>query len=145
MDIQNMQEKQLKCVMVIDEELPLGMIANTAGIMGITLGKHFPEIVGDTVKDSIGNNHLGITKLPVPILKSTKETLQGIRCKLYQEDFQDLLVVDFSDVAQQCNDYDDYVDKVSYTEQEDIHYLGLAICGDKKKVNKLTGSLPLLR
>ena len=28
-----------KCVMVIDENLPLGIIANTAAIMGITLGK----------------------------------------------------------------------------------------------------------
>ena len=35
-----------KCVMVMDEDLPLGVIANTAGIMGITLGKHMPETVG---------------------------------------------------------------------------------------------------
>ena len=34
MDLQNE-----KCVMVIDENLPLGIIANTAAIMGITLGK----------------------------------------------------------------------------------------------------------
>ncbi|BFL45605.1 hypothetical protein K420107F6_08940 [Lactonifactor longoviformis] len=32
MDLQNE-----KCVMVIDENLPLGIIANTAAIMGITL------------------------------------------------------------------------------------------------------------
>ena len=28
-----------KCVMIIDENMPLGIIANTAAIMGITLGK----------------------------------------------------------------------------------------------------------
>lgn len=28
-----------KCVMVIDENLPLGIVANAAAIMGITLGK----------------------------------------------------------------------------------------------------------
>ena len=28
-----------KCVMIIDENLPLGLIANTAAILGITLGK----------------------------------------------------------------------------------------------------------
>ena len=37
MDLQNE-----KCVMVIDENLPLGIIANTAAIMGITLGKQMP-------------------------------------------------------------------------------------------------------
>lgn len=35
-----------KCVMVIDEKLPLGVIANAAAIMGITLGKKMPEVVG---------------------------------------------------------------------------------------------------
>ena len=41
MDLQNE-----KCVMVIDKALPLGMMANTAAIMGITLGQKMPEVVG---------------------------------------------------------------------------------------------------
>ena len=41
-----MDHQNEKCVMVIDEELPTGIIANTAGIMGITLGKKLPETVG---------------------------------------------------------------------------------------------------
>lgn len=36
-----MEVQNEKCVMVIDQELPIGMIANTAGIMGITIGKRF--------------------------------------------------------------------------------------------------------
>lgn len=40
-----------KCVMVIDENLPLGLIANTAAIMGITLGKEMPEVAGRNVMD----------------------------------------------------------------------------------------------
>lgn len=75
MDLQNG-----KCVMVIDESLPLGIIANTAAIIGITMGKQMPEVVGTDVYDRTGNEHLGI-----------------------------------------------------------------AICGPKKKVNKLTGSMALLR
>ena len=66
MDLQNE-----KCVMAIDEHLPLGIIANTAAIMGITLGKKMSEV--------------------------------------------------------------------------DLNYLGIAICGTKKKINKLTGSMALLR
>ena len=34
-----MDWKNEKCVMILDESLPLGLIANTAAIMGITLGK----------------------------------------------------------------------------------------------------------
>lgn len=38
-----MDHQNEKCVMVIDEKLPTGIIANTAGIMGITLGKNSPK------------------------------------------------------------------------------------------------------
>ena len=55
MDLQNE-----KCVMIIDENLSLGIIANTAAIMGITLGKKMPEIVGTDICDRTGNRHLGI-------------------------------------------------------------------------------------
>ena len=45
----NLQEE--KCVMIIDETLPLCIIANTAAILGITLGKELPEVVGCDVTD----------------------------------------------------------------------------------------------
>ena len=42
-----------KCVIVVDEELPLGIIANTAVILGITLGKTMPEAVGPEDRKSV--------------------------------------------------------------------------------------------
>ncbi|WP_207641277.1 DUF2000 domain-containing protein [Clostridium akagii] len=138
-------EQGLKCVIVIDEDLPLGIIANTAAILGITLGKHIPEIVGDDATDASGEKHLGITKIPVPILKGDKEILRQLRKRLYTSDFDDIIVVDFSDIAQGCNIYDEYIEKVSTILEVEHTYLGIAICGNKKKVNKLTGSMPLLR
>lgn len=134
-----------KCVMVIDENLPLGLIANTAAILGITLGKKIPEAVGADVTDGTGSEHLGIIALPVPILKSNAEQIKSIRQRLYEPDFADLTTVDFSDVAQGCNTYDIFIDKMKAASENDLTYLGVAICGAKKKVNKLTGSLPLLR
>ena len=113
MDLQNE-----KCVMVIDENLPLGIIANTAAIMGITLGKQMPEVVGADVYDRTGNGHLGIIEFPVPILKGNVEVIKSIREKLYE----------MKDVP-----------------ETELNYYGVAICGAKKKVNKLTGSMALLR
>lgn len=92
--------KEVRTV-VYDEELPLGIIANTAAVMGITLGKAMPEVVGEDVRDESGHTHLGIIEFPFPILRGSPEST--------------------------------------------LQYFGVAICGAKKKVNKLTGSLPLLR
>lgn len=140
-----MDSQNEKCVMVIDETIPLGLIANTAAIMGITLGKVMPEIVGANVTDQTGNVHLGLITFPVPILKGTPEAIKAIREKLLQPDFAELTVVDFSDLAQSCLTYEDYTARMAETPENALQYFGLAICGAKKKVNKLTGSLPLLR
>ena len=134
-----------KCVIVVDEALPLGIIANTAVILGITLGKAMPEAVGPDVSDQTEKSHLGIIKFPVPVLKSSAEKLKYIREQLYQDDFHDLLVVDFSDLAQSCKTYDDFTQKMTQVPESALKYFGLAICGSKKKVAKLTGSLPFLR
>lgn len=141
MSVQNEE----KCVILINEQLPIGIIANTAAILGITLGKKLPETVGKDVEDKSGNSHLGIIKFPVPILKGTIDNIKSIREKLYEKKYEDLTVVDFSDLAQTCKTYDEFIEKMANASEKDLQYLGLAICGIKKKVNKLTGNMPLLK
>ena len=140
MDIQNK-----KCVMIIDENLPSGIIANTAAVMGITLGKRIPEIVGRDVTDKNGYSHLGITEFPVPILKGSIDLIKEIRERLFKQEYEEIIVVDFSDVAQSCKNYDDFIDKIANVSENDLQYLGIGIFGNKKQINKLTGSMPLLR
>ena len=113
--------------------------------MGITLGKKMPEVVGADVTDQSGSEHLGIIEFPVPILRGTWPDIKQIREKLYQPEFQDLTVVDFSDLAQSCKTYDEFMEKMGRVSESDLQYLGVAICGSRKKVNKLTGNMPLLR
>lgn len=132
-----------KCVIVVDENLPVGLTANTAAILGVTLGARLPEVVGANVRDGEGNEHLGIIGFPVPILKASADMLKKLRFSLYDKLHDDLTVVDFTDIAQSCKTYGEFIDKIGST--EDLCYFGIAICGDKKKVNSLTGSLPLLR
>lgn len=134
-----------KCVMVIDGVLSVGLVANTAAILGITLGKNRPQVVGEDVTDQSGGRHLGIIEFPVPVLRSTAENIRQLREKLRRPDFQDLIVVDFSDLAQSCRTYGEFIERMVDTPERTLQYLGIAICGEKRKVNRLTGSLPLLR
>lgn len=140
-----MDQKNEKCVMILDENLPLGLIANTAAIMGITLGKRLPEVVGTDIADRSGNVHLGIIEFPVPVLKASCDTIKAVRERLYRPEYQELTVVDFSDLAQGCRTYDEFIEKMGCTPAGGLRYLGVAICGAKKLVNRLTGRMPLLR
>jgi len=134
-----------KCVIVVDENLPIGIIANTAAILGITMGMKMPDVVGNDVSDLEGNFHMGIIQFPIPILKGNTEVLKSIRTKLFEPQFAELTVVDFSDLAQGCKTYDEFQKKMANTSECELKYVGIAICGNKKQVNKLTGNLPLLR
>jgi len=131
--------------MVIDSALPLGYIANTAAMLGVTIGQRLPQIVGEDVTDASGNTHTGISTYPISMLKGSEELLKELRQKLFTPEFSGLTIVDFSDVAQQINVYADYAKKAAETPEREHNYYGIALFGDKKKVNRLTGMLPLLR
>lgn len=131
-----------KCVMIIDADLPLGEIANTAAVLGITLGGRIPGVIGADVGDGAGNFHAGVIRIPVPILKASRDEIGKLRLRLYKE-FADLTAIDFTDLAQSCRTYDEFIDKMSYTST--LGYIGLAVYGDKQKINKLTGNLPLIK
>lgn len=134
-----------KCVIVLDEQLPAGAAANTAAILGVTLGTKMPDVVGEDVFDGAGRAHAGIIQFPIPILKGSSDMLSALREKLYGPEFSGLTVVDFSSLAQGCKIYGEFVGKMEQCPVEKLRYIGLALCGDKKKINRLTGNLPLLR
>ena len=120
-----------KCVIVMDEGLPLGLIANTAAILGITLGKTLPEVVGAAVEDASGQSHLGIIEFPVPILRSTSEAIKVLRERLYLLEFQELTVVDFSDLAQSCKTYTEFAERMTQAPENSLNYLAVCrCCGD---------------
>ena len=134
-----------KCVIVVDENLPLGIIANTAAILGITMGIKMPDVVGNDALDLEGNPHMGIIQFPVPILKGNTDILKKLRTRLFEPQFSELTVVDFSDLAQGCKTYNEFIGKMANTSESRLNYIGIAVCGNKKQINKLTGSMPLLR
>ena len=140
-----MNTPEQKCVMVIDNELPLGFIANTAAMLGISIGKLHPEMIGSDVTDATGYVHAGISTYPISMLKGDESLLKELRIRLFEPEFSGLTAVDFSDVAQKINVYADFVQKTAETQESDHRYYGIAFFGDKKKVNRLTGMLPLLR
>lgn len=140
-----MKEVRNKCVLIIDSELPVGLIANTACILGITLGYRHSNMIGEDITDASQQSHSGITNVPIPILKGNKEKIKQLLEEIRTKYDGELTVVDFSETAQCCTDYNDYIEKVHANSADDFQYLGIGIYGPMKIINKLTGSMPLLR
>ena len=132
-----------KCVIILNENLPLGLLANASAVLAMTIGHKVDKIIGEDIKDASKQTHLGITNSVLPILKTNAKSLSEIyeKAKMLSE----ILVVDFCDLAQQSKCYTDYTRLLENTKAENLSYLGLALYGSNKKVNSLSGSLPLLR
>ncbi|MGD0802710.1 MAG: DUF2000 domain-containing protein [Candidatus Bathyarchaeia archaeon] len=133
-----METDSNKCVMIIDAGLPTGLKLNTAGLLGTTLGRKVESMIGPDVLDSSGEIHTGIINIPLPILSADSEAIKGIREKAMKT-FA-LLVVDFTETAQREVRYEDYTWKLATTPSAELKYLGVAIYGPKKLVNKLVGN-----
>ena len=135
----------MKCVIIVDQTLPPGLLANAAAVLALSIGCKFNEIVGEAVADKDGGMHAGITQLPIPILRGDNELIHAIRAKLVAKPSPELYFVDFCDVAQRSRHYSQYQAALRKTTTAQLTYFGLAICGPEPDVTSLTGHIGLLR
>jgi ATP-dependent HslUV protease ATP-binding subunit HslU len=67
----------VKCVMVIDPELPAGVQANTAALLGASLGRHVFEWIGPDIADASGSVHIAAGAFHVSKPSDMIPELQG--------------------------------------------------------------------
>lgn len=132
-----------KCAIVVEKDLPAGLAMNAIAALALSVGTFAGGIVGSEVKDGDGRPHTGITSIPLPVLVSDTAGLRDIVIKAAAR--PDVLTVDFTAIAQSSRSYDEYVRRTAEFSTADLPYIGVAVCGPKAAVNKLTGSLPLYR
>lgn len=133
----------MKVAIVVDRQLPIGLIGNCAAVLGVSLGATHPDIVGPDLPDHSGIQHRGITGLPIPILSTDRDHLRELMHASQTE--ESITVIAFNDVAQRCKSYPEYQEKLSQAPFQSLNFLGLLLIGSPQAVSRLTGSLPLLR
>lgn len=132
-----------KCVIIVNETLPVGIVANTVAVLTLSIGKKHPEMVGYDLVDSDGYIHNGITTLPIPVLKAG-DKIGKIRTALKQH-HESLTIIDVISATSTTRTYDEYAQVMKNTAAEELQYYGVAIYGPKKLVNQHAGSFGLLR
>ncbi len=133
----------MKTVIIIDESLPNGLAANTAAVLGISLGEAFPDIVREPAFDSAGNEYAGITSQVIPVLAASEDKLREIVQAAQSDEM--LKLIPFTKIAQKSRDYDSYKEELARAVPEAVSFSGIALAGTDRKVSRMTGSLPLLR
>lgn len=134
-----------RCAFVIDQALPRGLIANTAAILAMTLGRDRPELVGHAVHDADGIRHEGITRIVMPVLMADADGLMALKRRAAAHEASGLGLIDVTEAAQRAKDYQAYEIRIGSLRHDDLRYLGLCLHGPAALVRSLTGDLPLLR
>lgn len=130
-----------KAAIIIDPDLPLGLLANSVACIASGLfldGRDFvgSEIAGKDIK------YIPITKIPILILKPGNKTLLEL-CRQAQS--MNLKYMVFTKEGQSTTNYDEYQKSVEGKLLESVTLVGLGVVGEEKLVNSLVGSLPMLR
>lgn len=133
-----------KIVLVLDEYLGAGLAANTAAVLSLSLGNLLRSAaLGPDLTDASGTSHAAITNIPIPILKADPDAIRALAAGAKTDPA--VYVVDVTDAAQTTKNYADYTAKLSALGDDELTYLGIAVCGPKKTVNRVSGSLSLFR
>jgi hypothetical protein len=132
----------MKVAIILDRELPPGISANAAAALAFSVSPLLPGCVGSAVPDGSGDEHPGITNMPLPVLGASADALAELRKAASRA--PGAACIDFSDIAQRAKNYADYAVALRNASPKDIAYLGLCVYGEDRAVRSLTGSLPLL-
>jgi hypothetical protein len=136
------RQAQLRWAVVVQRDLPVGLLANAVACISATVGRAVPEIVGPGEVDAAGSTHQGLPWVGCSVLAASAEELAALRAAALVK--QPLLVIDMVDLAQRNRVYSDYLRELSLSAPENLWYLGVSVLGPKNKVDKLVGKLPLL-
>ncbi len=135
-------ESPERCVIVIDNELPVGRAANAAAVLALTVGARHPMLVGPPLVDADGVAHPGLIPIGIAVLAGPASQLSEIRARALESGCD---VVDFPVQGQRTTNYSSFVDDVSQVKTDDLAYVGVALVGAKKPISKIVANLSLLK
>ena len=132
-----------KTVVIVSRDLPAGLALNATGLVGITLGRLFPELVGPDVTDASEVEHPGITAHPLPVLKADPDRLSDVahRARAVAE----VTVIAIPEVAQRARSYADYAAHLGSMTTPEQALTAVGLAGPRSAITSLTGDLPLYR
>ncbi|RDD68531.1 DUF2000 family protein [Paracoccus versutus] len=126
----------LKPVIILAADLPLGLKANFAAVLGMSLG-----LLGGATPTGDGIALPGITTVPLPVLCAPPQDLPG----LFAQAEALPLRLAYMRAAFEARDYPDYTARIAAAPLADHAPQAILLAGPRKAVDRICGRLPLLR
>lgn len=130
----------LRCVVILNTELPVGKAVNAAAVISLTLGQRHPGFVGSQLVDGSGQSYPGLIPVGIPILAASNDQLVTLVNECGEQAFDAIL---FPAEGQMTVDYGAFCEAVRQIPTSNLQHLGLGIVGEKKALRKLTAKLKL--
>lgn len=131
----------LKPVIILAEDLPAGLRANFAAVLGMSLGQLRPDLVGSETATLDGVALPGITTVALPVLSAPASDLPG----LFEAAAELPVRLAYMRAAFEARDYPDYTDRISCMTLDSHSPQAILLAGPRKSVDRICGQLPLLR
>lgn len=131
---------ELRCVVILNADLPVGKAANAAAVLSLTLGQRHPHFVGSELVDGNEKAYPGLIPVGIPVLAANNERLVSLVSQCDERGFDAIL---FPVEGQMTVDYAAFCAAVRQIPTHELQHLGVGIVGEKKALRKLTSNLKL--
>lgn len=132
----------MKLNIVVKKTLNPGQKANVSAIITGQFGRDVPAIYTDTIIDSTGTKHAGISVNIVILDGNSGQLLRLIE----EASKSDVTCITFSTTGQMLsNNYTEYHQKISSSNTENTEVIGVGIYGDDETVKHLTKKFSLTK
>lgn len=134
----------IRLAIIVNPELPPGLIANTVAAISVGIGAAIPALGGKQLTDRLDRKINISSNQPIPILQADGGVIQSLLLKALAEK-SPRAIVPFPAFARALHNYSDYERTFPERDLAGEVIDGLGIAGPVRWVRSLTGSLRLLK
>ncbi|APZ43570.1 DUF2000 domain-containing protein [Acidihalobacter ferrooxydans] len=144
-----------KAVVVVDRALPRGLQANVAAVLAMSFGSAHPELIGHETCTADGVRQVGLPTLPLPILQADEIDLRHLAAaSLPTLDWLAVYTAAalasktyavYTAAALASKTYAVYTETLASARADELAVHAVALFGERRRINRLTGGFALLR
>jgi hypothetical protein len=135
----------LRVAVIVAPDMPLGLVANSVGVIAVGLGAQCPELADSALADGGGRGFGSVCNQPMPVLQADRAAIRDVMLKAFARRPEGATIVPFPAFARSIHVFADYEKALGTRSLDEEEIDGIGLAGPSAWIKSLTGSLKLLR